>query len=197
MNKEIKRIIGNSIEVKHQILNNEKLLSIIEKVTEVCTIALKADRKLLFCGNGGSASDAQHIAAEFTGRFYLERAPLEAEALMNNPSYFTAVCNDYSFEEVFVRQVQAKGKMGDVFFGISTSGNSLNVIKAMQQARKQQLVTVAMTGASGGKLANHADFLLNVPSIDTPRIQESHIMLGHIICELVEFHIFKKNRPII
>ena len=190
MNKDIQRIITSSIEVKRQLLTNEKILSLIEKVSDICTIAFKADKKLLFCGNGGSSADAQHIAGEFTGRFYLDRPPLHAEALHVNGAYMTAVCNDYSFEEVYARQVQAKGRTGDVFFGISTSGNSANVVKAMQQARQQQMMTVAMTGATGGKLAAHADFLLNIPSIDTPRIQEAHIMVGHIICELVEKNIF-------
>lgn len=194
MYKDIKRIITQSIDVKRQLLADEKMLALIEKISDVCTIALKAKRKLLLCGNGGSASDAQHIAAEFTGRFYVDRPGLYAEALATNLSYITAVSNDYSFEKIFERQVEAKGQAGDVFFGLSTSGNSPNVLRAMEVARSKQLVTVAMTGATGGKLAAHADFLLNVPSVDTPRIQEAHILLGHIICEQVEKAIFGRKK---
>lgn len=197
MYKKIKRILDNSIDVKRQILSDEKLLSTIEKVTELCIIAFKADKKLLFCGNGGSASDAQHIACEFTGKFYIDRKGLNAEALGTNIAYATAVSNDYSFDELFARQVECKGKQGDILFGLSTSGNSKNVIRAFEEARKKHLITIAMTGALGGTLAGLADFVINVPSVDTPRIQESHITIGHIICELVEQRIFKPQIPTI
>ena len=178
---------------KQNILSDEKLLSIIEQVVDICIIALKADKKIFFCGNGGSAADAQHLAAEFTGRFLLDRDPLYAEALHVNSSYMTSVTNDYSFDEVYARLVKAKLRRGDVLFGISTSGNSNNIIKALEQGRMQNAITVGMTGATGGKLLSNCDFLLNVPSAQTPRIQEAHIMIGHIICELVEKRIFKNN----
>ncbi len=191
MNPRIKQVIEESIIIKRQLLQSDLLLDLIEKVTEVCTIALKADKKLLFCGNGGSAADAQHLAGGFSGRFYLDRQPLFAEALHVNTSMLTAVANDYDFNEVYSRQIQAKGRQGDVLFAISTSGSSPNILAAVDQAREQQLVTVGLTGATGGKLRNRCDFLLNVPSIDTPRIQEAHILIGHIICELVEKNIFQ------
>ncbi len=193
MNKRIKNIITEGIVIKQQILSNTLLLDTIEKVTEVCILALKGNKKLLFCGNGGSAADAQHIASELTGRFYKERFPLNAEALHTDTSFMTAVSNDYGYEETFARMVNAKGQIGDVFFAISTSGNSANILRAVEEARKNQLLTVAMTGATGGKLAGMTDFLINVPSTDTPRIQECHIMIGHILCELIEATIFKEN----
>lgn len=193
MNPRIKQVIAESIIVKQQILENEDLLEIIEKVTEVCTIAFKADKKILFCGNGGSAADAQHLAAEFSGRFYTDRDPLFAEALHVNTSYLTAVANDYSFDEVYARIVKAKGRMGDILFGISTSGNSMNILKAFDQARQNNMLCIGLTGATGGKMKSKCDFLINVPSIDTPRIQECHIMIGHIICELVEKNLFQNT----
>ncbi len=193
MNKRIKQIITESVFVKQQILQNDELLDRIEKVSDVCTIAFKADKKVLFCGNGGSAADAQHLAAEFSGRFYTDRDPLFAEALHVNTSYLTAVANDYSYDEVYARQIRAKGRQGDVLFAISTSGNSTNVVRASEHARQQHMLVVGMTGAQGGKLRDTCDFLLNIPSVDTPRIQESHILVGHIICELVEKNIFNGN----
>jgi len=195
MLNKIKDIITNSILTKQHILADEQLLSVIEQIVAICIKALKADNKIFFCGNGGSAADAQHLAAEFTGRFYLDRDPLYAEALHVNSSYLTSVANDYSFEEVYARLVKAKMRRGDILFGISTSGNSMNIIKAMSQAKMQDGVTIAMTGSSGGKLASNADLLLRMPSSDTPRIQEAHIMVGHIICELVERGIFDNSTP--
>jgi len=186
----IQHIIQASIDVKTSLLNDKIILEKVEKVVELCVATFKKDGKLLFCGNGGSAADAQHIAAEFSGRFYKDRAPLFAEALHVNTSFFTAVCNDYSFEDVFARNVQAMGRKGDILFAISTSGNSENVLRAVLQAKKQGLTAIGMTGEKGGKLAECCDIMLNIPSNDTPRIQESHIMLGHIICELVEDQLF-------
>ncbi len=191
MSIEIKEILTESILTKQSLLENDKLIGVIDQVVEVCTIALKADKKIFFCGNGGSAADAQHLAAELSGRFLLDREPLYAEALHVNSSYMTSVANDYSFDEVYARLVRAKMRTGDVLVGISTSGNSMNIIKAMDMARVQGAITVAMTGLTGGKLANNCDFLLNMPSSHTPRIQEAHITVGHIICELVEKRIFK------
>ena len=190
MSIEIKEILTQSILTKQSLLENDKLISVIEQVVGVCTIALKADKKIFFCGNGGSAADAQHLAAELSGRFLLDREPLFAEALHVNSSYMTSVANDYSFDDVYARLVKAKLRRGDILIGISTSGNSMNIIKAMDMARIQGGVTVAMTGLTGGKLANNCDFLLNMPSSHTPRIQEAHITVGHIICELVEKRIF-------
>ncbi len=191
MQSRIKEVISESIRVKQQLLADEALQSIVARVAELCTIALKADKKILFCGNGGSAVDAQHLAAEFSGRFYFDRDPLFAEALHVNTSYLTAVANDYSYDEVYARLVKAKGRKGDVLFGISTSGNSGNIVRAFEQAKKQELITIGMTGATGGKMRGLSDFLINVPSTDTPRIQEGHILLGHIVCELVEKNIFQ------
>lgn len=187
----IKHIIEEAIRLKSDILNNQLLLQQMEKVANVCIQSLKLDKKILFCGNGGSAADAQHLAAEFSGRFYMDRQPLFAEALHVNTSYLTAVANDYSYEDVYKRLIQAKGRSGDVIFGISTSGNSGNIIKAMQEAKRQGMITVGLTGKTGGKMKDTCDYLINVPSVDTPRIQEAHIMIGHIICELVETGMFK------
>ena len=141
-------------------------------------------------GNGGSAADAQHIAAEFTGRFYQDREPLFAEALHVNTSYLTAVANDYSFDEVYSRLIKAKGQSGDILIAISTSGNSTNIVKAASQAMAQDFKVIALTGESGGLLKDSCHWLINIPSTDTPRIQESHILVGHILCELVERSLF-------
>lgn len=188
----IKEVIAESIRVKNEILQNPQMLAQCEQIAEQVAGAFRNDKKVLFCGNGGSAADAQHLAAEFSGRFYFDRDPLDAEALHVNTSYITAVGNDYSYDEIFSRVLKAKGRKGDFLFGISTSGNSKNVLKAFEVARQKGMIIVAMTGASGGKMKDNCDFLLNVPSSDTPRIQESHIMLGHIICELVEDALFQK-----
>lgn len=188
----IKEVIAESINVKTQILNNEVMMASCEEIAEKVAEAFRNDKKVLFCGNGGSAADAQHLAAEFSGRFYFDRDPLDAEALHVNTSYITAVGNDYSYDEIFSRVLKAKGRKGDFLFGISTSGNSKNVLKAFEVAREKGMIIVAMTGESGGKMKGNCDYLLNVPSSDTPRIQESHIMLGHIICELVEDSLFQK-----
>jgi D-sedoheptulose 7-phosphate isomerase len=188
--ERITSIIQESIAVKQAILENQTLLDNIQRAADICTKAFQNDKKVLFCGNGGSAADAQHIAAEFSGRFYRDRAPLFAEALHVNTSYLTAVANDYSFDVVYARMVEAMGREGDVLFGISTSGNSKNIVAAMQKAQEKGLFTIAMTGHSGGRLKNCCDLLLNIPSDNTPRIQEAHIMVGHIVCELVEKCIF-------
>ena len=168
-------------------------MSIISKVSQEIIQAFKNDKKVLLCGNGGSAADAQHIAAELSGRFYFDREPLFAEALHVNTSYLTAVANDYSYDEVFSRLVKAKGRTGDVLIGISTSGNSKNVIKAIEVANEIGMISVGMTGKTGGKMKDICEHLINVPSTDTPRIQEAHIMIGHIICEIVEKVLFEKH----
>ncbi len=190
MQEKIKNIIQASVSVKIHILSDEILLKKIEDVTNVVANAFQQGNKVLFCGNGGSAADAQHLAAEFSGRFYTDRDPLPSEALHCNTSYLTAVANDYSFDVVYSRMVKGMGKPGDVLIAISTSGNSVNIIKALEQARESGMICVGMTGATGGKMKDICDYLLNVPSTDTPRIQESHILTGHIICELVEQRLF-------
>lgn len=186
MKNKIISIIQASIDVKQQVLQNKELLSTVEKIIDVITNAFKKGNSVYFCGNGGSAADAQHLAAEFSGRFYLNRRALPAEALHCNTSYLTAVANDYSFDDIYSRLVDGIGKPGDVLIGLSTSGNSKNIIAAFKTAKEKGMVTVGFTGASGGKLKELSDYLINIPATDTPRIQESHILAGHIICQLVE-----------
>lgn len=190
MNK-IKDIITASISVKEKILHDPLLISTMQKVADEIVGCYGHDGKVLFCGNGGSAADAQHIAAELSGRFYFDRDPLDAEALHVNTSYLTAVANDYSYDQIYSRLVKARGRKGDIIFGISTSGNSGNVMRALELANEVGMITVGMTGEHGGKMKPLCKYLLNAPSNDTPRIQESHIMIGHIICELVEDKMFK------
>jgi len=189
----IQQAIQASIDVKQQILTDTVLLSSLEKAVEICINTLKNNGKILFCGNGGSAADAQHLAAELSGRFYFDRPPLRAEALHVNTSFLTAVANDYSFDEVFARMVRAQGDVGDTIVGLSTSGNSPNVLKAFAAAKELKMNIIAFTGKSGGAMREQADVLLNVPSNDTPRIQEAHIMLGHILCELIESQMFSNS----
>lgn len=193
MQQKIKNILQASVEVKNKILADEALLGRIQEVTSLITTAFRNGNKVLFCGNGGSAADAQHLAAEFSGRFYTDRNPLPSEALHCNSSYMTAVANDYSFDVVYSRMVKGMGRPGDVLVGLTTSGNSVNIIKAVEQARELGMISVCLTGETGGKLKDMCDHLLNVPSKDTPRIQESHITIGHIICELVEADLFNEK----
>ena len=187
---EIEQIISESIVVKQRILENHELLRRIDEFKSAVVNAYRNGAKVLFCGNGGSAADAQHIAAELSGRFYLDRKPLYAEALHCNSSFMTSVSNDYGYENVFSRAVEAVAHKGDVLVGISTSGNSANVLKAFEKAQEKGVYTVEMTGIAGGKIAQFADLIINIPSDNTPRIQESHIMIGHIVCELVEKELF-------
>lgn len=186
MKEIISSIIQASINTKLSILADEKIINSIQQSVEVITTAFKNGNKILFCGNGGSAADAQHLAAEFSGRFYKDRDALPAEALHVNTSYMTAVANDYSFDVVYSRMINGIGKNGDVLVGLSTSGNSTNILKAIKTAKEKGMTTIGFTGATGAKMKDACDILLNVPSTDTPRIQESHILLGHIICQLVE-----------
>ena len=190
---DIKNIIQKSIDLKRQLLEDELFTKAIHIASNIVTNTFKSGRKVFFCGNGGSAADAQHLSTELSGRFYLDRKPLFAEALHVNTSFLTAVANDFGYEEIYARMVEAKGSEGDVLVAISTSGNSPNIIRALQQAKEQQLITIGMTGETGGKMAEYCDVLLNVPSIDTPRIQECHILIGHIICELVEREVFNAS----
>ena len=192
MQDQILKIIQASIDVKLQVLENKELQKTVGRSVEALVKAFKNGNKVLFCGNGGSAADAQHLAAEFSGRFYTDREALPAEALHVNTSYMTAVANDYSYDVVYSRMVQGIGKKGDVLVGLSTSGNSSNIVKAFEVAKAKDMVTIGFTGATGGKMKDICDLLINVPSTDTPRIQESHILLGHIICQLVEEQYFAK-----
>lgn len=186
----IKDIISASVSAKQAILADESLLARIEEVVQCITDCFASGGKVLFCGNGGSAADAQHLAAEFSGRFYSDRNPLPSEALHCNTSYLTAVANDYGYEQVYSRMIKGSGKPGDVLVALSTSGNSANILHALDQATENGMITVALTGASGGKMKDRCGFLLNAPSADTPRVQECHIMIGHIICQLVEERLF-------
>ncbi len=186
----IKNIIEGSIDVKKQLLSDEQLLTTINTVTAAITSAFQQGNSVYFAGNGGSAADAQHLAAEFSGRFYKDRKALPSDALHCNSSYLTAVANDYSFDVIYARLLEGLAKPGDVLVGISTSGNSTNIVKAFEMAKTIGVVTIGFTGATGGKMKDLSDYLINIPSTTTPRIQESHILVGHIICELVEIQIF-------
>lgn len=183
-------LIKASIETKRALLSDQSLLSTINQVSLLVGETFKKGHKVLFCGNGGSAADAQHLAAEFSGRFYKDRAPLPSEALHCNTSYLTAVANDYGYEFVYSRLVKGLGQKGDILVGLSTSGNSQNIVEAFKTAQAIGLTTIGLTGASGGKMKAYSDHLICVPSEDTPRIQECHIMLGHIICQLTEEQLF-------
>ena len=185
--------VRDSINLKTQLVDDPQFIHTIESAASVCIQAIRQDHRIFFCGNGGSAADAQHLAAELSGRYYYDRPPLYAEALNVNMSYITAVGNDYGYDAIFERSLQAKGRPGDILIGLSTSGNSLNVVRAFEFARKSGVVTIGMTGREGGRLRPLSDHLLTVPSLDTPRIQECHLMIGHIICELIESSIFPKN----
>jgi D-sedoheptulose 7-phosphate isomerase len=191
MSDKIKDIIKASIDTKQLVLENETLLKTIEAIVNTIVTAFKNGNRVYFCGNGGSAADAQHLAAEFSGRFYTDRKALPAEALHCNTSYLTAVANDYSYDVVYSRMIDGIGQSGDILAGLSTSGNSGNIVKAFETAKEKKMVTVGFTGLSGGLMKSLSDYLINIPSTDTPRIQESHIMVGHIICQLVEEKIFK------
>jgi len=188
--EQIKQIIQSSIDTKQQVLTDEVLLATIATVVARITASLQQGGRIYFCGNGGSAADAQHLAAEFSGRFYTDRRALPAEALHCNTSYLTAVANDYSYDVVYARLVEGIGRAGDVLVGLSTSGNSGNIVRAFEVAREKNIITVGFTGLSGGAMKALCDHLINVPATDTPRIQESHILIGHIICQLVEEKFF-------
>lgn len=190
MADKVRQIITSSIDVKTKLLADEQLLKTIDEVTALIIKAFSSGNKVLFCGNGGSAADAQHLSAEFSGRFYKDRKPLPSEALHCNTSYLTAVANDYGYDEVYSRMIAGLGQKGDVLVALSTSGNSVNITKALQAATEIGMITVGFTGEGGGKMRNLCQHLVNVPSNDTPRIQEAHIMIGHIVCQLVEEGLF-------
>ncbi len=190
MSDKIKKLVQSSIDVKTVLMNDAEMIIKMQAVVTVLVDAFKNGNRVFFCGNGGSAADAQHLAAELSGRFYTDREALPAEALHCNTSYLTAVANDYSFEVIYARLIKGITIKGDVLLGFSTSGNSANIIRAFETAREKSVITVGLTGASGGALKELSDYLFNVPSSDTPRIQESHILIGHIICQLVEEQYF-------
>ncbi len=190
MHSKIKDIITSSINTKRSVLDNEELIQTVGAVTSLIVTAFKAGNKVLFCGNGGSAADAQHLAAEFSGRFYKDRKSLPSEALHCNTSYMTAVANDYGYDVIYSRMIEGIGKEGDVLIALSTSGNSVNITNALQSASEIGMITVGLTGEGGGKMNGICDHMIKVPSTDTPRIQETHIMIGHIICQLVEEQYF-------
>ncbi|MEO1261811.1 MAG: D-sedoheptulose 7-phosphate isomerase [Bacteroidota bacterium] len=189
----IKKNIQDALSLKQQLLTNEELHKQIEAISDLVVKCYQQGGKVLFCGNGGSAADSQHLAAELSGRYYYDRPPLSAEALHVNTSYLTAVANDYSYDEVYARLVKAVGKPGDVIFGLSTSGNSQNVLNAFTVANEIGFTSIAMTGEGGGKMKDAADFLVAIPSKDTPRIQECHMLIGHTICQLVEQTLFPND----
>lgn len=190
LERRVSRSIQASIAAKQRLLSAAEVISMVARVSEILVEALMQGNKMLLFGNGGSAADAQHIAAEFVGRFAFDRPALPALALSVNGSCVTAIGNDYGFEVVFSRQIEALGRPGDVAIGISTTGNSPNVLRAVSVAKKAGLRTVALTGYAGGKLKDAVDHCICVPSNETPRIQECHILVGHIISELVERTIF-------
>ena len=189
----IRKRLAQHRDIIEQILADEKLQDTIAQITDTIVTGFKYGGRVYFCGNGGSAADAQHLAAEFSGKFYLERDILPSEALHCNSSYITAVSNDLSFEIIYSRLISGIGKAGDVLVGLSTSGNSANIVKAFETCHEKAITTVAFTGADGGRMRELTKLLINVPSTDTPRIQEAHITIGHIICELVEEEIFGKE----
>jgi len=186
----IKQNIEDSIALKSKVLANETILDSINKVTDAIIRCYREKGKVLFCGNGGSAADSQHLAAELSGRYYYDRPPLPSEALHVNTSYLTAVANDYSYNEVYARLLRAIGNEGDIIVGLSTSGNSGNVVEALKVAKEKKMITIGFTGDGGGKMAEYCDILIPVPSKDTPRIQECHLMIGHAVCQIVELSLF-------
>ena len=190
MKSRIEKCMKSAVENYTSVFQNDNLKANIQQIVAESVTAFQSDKKMLFCGNGGSASDAQHIAAELSGRFYSDRPPLYAEALHVNSSFMTAVANDYGYEATYARMVEAAGKKGDILVGISTSGSSPNVVKAIQKAKELGMITVGFTGKDGGAIRDICDIMICAPSDDTPRIQEAHILVGHIICQLIEQEMF-------
>jgi D-sedoheptulose 7-phosphate isomerase len=196
MQEFIKRYIQGSIQTKQELLADAKLLKTIEAAAKALVQAYRKGKKVLLAGNGGSAADAQHLAGELVSKFYFDRPGLSALALTTDTSILTAIGNDYGYEKLFARQVQANGQAGDIFIGISTSGNSPNILAALQEAKRRKLITLGLTGGAACKMDRNklCDFLIKVPSLETPKIQESHIMLGHLLCALVEKTLFKEKQ---
>ncbi|EAH6698666.1 D-sedoheptulose 7-phosphate isomerase [Campylobacter jejuni] len=193
LNSYIKEHFQESILVKEQILKDENLITLIKNASLEVIKAYRNGNKTLLAGNGGSAADAQHIAGEFVSRFYFDRPGIASIALSTDTSILTAISNDYGYENLFARQVQAQGVKGDVFIGISTSGNSKNILKALDLCRQKGITSIGLSGASGGAMNELCDYCIKVPSTCTPRIQEAHILIGHIICAIVEEELFGKG----
>ncbi|ECO3667769.1 TPA: D-sedoheptulose 7-phosphate isomerase [Campylobacter jejuni] len=193
LNSYIKEHFTDSILVKEQILKDENLITLIKNASLEVVKAYKNGNKTLLAGNGGSAADAQHIAGEFVSRFYFDRPGIASIALSTDTSILTAISNDYGYENLFARQVQAQGVKGDVFIGISTSGNSKNILKALELCKQKEIISIGLSGASGGAMNELCDYCIKVPSTCTPRIQEAHILIGHIICAIVEEELFGKG----
>ena len=191
--KAIERLLAASIETKQKVLEDQDLLAKVNEATQQIVGCFLSGGSVYFCGNGGSAADAQHLAAEFSGRFYKDRHPLPSEALHCNTSYLTAVANDYGYDQVYSRLIRGLGKKGDVLVSLSTSGNSENIVRAMESAKAIGMINIGLTGSTGGRMKVLSDILLNVPSTDTPRIQECHITFGHVICQLVEEQVFQSE----
>ncbi len=189
----IRKNFSDALQLKQQLLNDEQVLLKIEQIATQIIQCYQNKGKVLFCGNGGSAADAQHLSTELSGRYYYDRPPLFAEALHVNTSYITAVSNDYSYDEVYARLLKAFGQKGDILIALSTSGNSKNVVRALEVAQELEMITVGLTGETGGKMRSLCQHLIQVPSIDTPRIQECHMLIGHILCEIVEKTLFPKQ----
>lgn len=190
MNDKIREIISESISVKNRVLQDQRLTGVVAEIVTLIVDRFRQGKHLYFCGNGGSAADAQHLAAEFSGRFYINRDALPSEALHCNTSYLTAVANDFSYDLIYSRLIKGIGKTQDILVGMSTSGNSTNILKAFETAREKGITTIGMTGEGGGRLKDVSDYLIDIPSTNTPRIQEAHMLLGHIICQLVEAQYF-------
>jgi D-sedoheptulose 7-phosphate isomerase len=188
----IRKQIEESLKVKTLLLDDENIQKSIKTAATFCCEALRNDKKIIFAGNGGSAADAQHLAGELVNRFGFDRPGLSAIALTTDTSVITSIANDYGFEKLFSRQIQAIGKKGDVLVVLSTSGNSSNIIEGIKEARKTGIITIGLTGRSGGKMPPLCDICLNVPSDDTPRIQEAHILIGHILCSIIENSLFRR-----
>ena len=186
--------LGAHLDTMARIRQDADLIAAIARGIDLMTACFRNGGRVYFCGNGGSAADAQHLAAEFSGRFYFDRPVLPADALHCNTSYLTAVGNDYGYEQVFARLISGLGRKGDILVGLSTSGNSANILRAFEVCREKGVTTIAMTGASGGRMKELADLLINIPASDTPRIQEAHITVGHILCERVEDNNFGSGK---
>lgn len=190
MEAYIKEHITESYRIKQQLASDPEVITLIREVAEVAVAAYRRGNKIFFAGNGGSAADAQHLAGEFVSRFYFDRPGLPAQALTVDTSILTAIGNDYGYERLFARQIQANAQRGDLFVGISTSGNSPNILEALAECRKHEVTTIGLTGANGGKMAELCEYCIRVPSLETPRIQEAHILIGHILCAIVENELF-------
>lgn len=188
----VRHNLQNSINLKQRLLDDEVMVALVSEISDVVVECYRNGGKVFFCGNGGSAADAQHLAAELSGRYYYDRPPLFAEALHVNTSYITAVANDYSYDEIYARWITAIGQKNDVLIALSTSGNSTNVVRAIEQANRNGMKTVGFTGKTGGKMGSICDLLLAIPDTDTPRIQECHMLMGHTVCEIVEARIFPR-----